>query len=76
MQVQWWGYHKVVGTLKHFGMQKNVFELLHSQVVEVPVPIHMVEFPRPNFLLSCSVPACPMELKWVMNDIMTFFNEL
>ena len=27
LEVQWWEYHAVVGTLKHYLMQKNVFEL-------------------------------------------------
>ena len=28
MQVQWWGYHEVVGTLKPYHMLKNLFELI------------------------------------------------
>ena len=28
MQVQWWGYHEVVGTLKHYQMLNNLFELI------------------------------------------------
>ena len=28
MQVQWWGYHEVVGSLKPYHMLKNLFELL------------------------------------------------
>ena len=28
MQVQWWGYHGVVGTLKPCHMLKNLFELI------------------------------------------------
>ena len=28
MQVQWWGYHEVVGTLKPYFMLKNLFELI------------------------------------------------
>ena len=27
MQIQWWGYDEVVGTLKPYLMQKNLFEL-------------------------------------------------
>ena len=29
MQLQWWGNHKVVGTLKPCHIPKNLFELLH-----------------------------------------------
>ena len=28
MQVQWWGYHEVVGTLKPCHMLNNLFELI------------------------------------------------
>ena len=28
LQVQWWGYHEVVGTLKPYHMLKNLFELI------------------------------------------------
>ena len=37
MQVQWWGYHEVVGTLKPYHMLKNFFELLALKGVAISV---------------------------------------
>ena len=52
MQVQWWGYHEVVGTLKSYLMQNNLFELLALTVggnVRVVAPLLTTETPGETF---------------------------
>ena len=42
----------VVGTVKSYLMQKNLFEL-HSQMAGTKNPSHQMEFPLPNFCYYC-----------------------
>ena len=63
MQVQWWEYHEMVGTLKHYLVQKNLFELFALTGREgaktlgastqpfVALKSHLVELPQ--HLIAC-----------------------
>ena len=52
MQVQWWEYHEVVGTLKPYLMQNNLFELIALTVggnARVVAPLPTTETPGETF---------------------------
>ena len=61
MQVQWWGYHEVVGTLKPNLMQKNLFEIFaltasaDSKTSGTILPSHLLELPLTIFVFYFSM---------------------